>query len=380
MFHPPQLSNWIQIVSTKLPRLARRQAVGLATCSFGAMCAQSVGMSHVSSFLSELLEEKENTVRQRLRETVYDAADKRGEGRRELEVETYFAPLLRWIVEMWRQPDQLLVAGLDATTLGSRFTVLSVSVLLQHTAIPVAWAILPAGKPEKWRAHWERLLALLSDTTDGLTVLVAADRGLYAKWLYEDIQRLGWHPLLRLRAQGNCTLLETRDQLPLAELAQRVVGGWWQGRVRCFQDDASLEGTLLVLGEPEQQEAWLLLTDCAPETVSPSWYGLRMWIEEGFKACKTGALHWERTRMTNPRRAGRLWLVLALTVLLTLSTATTSPDPASPSPRLSSVKRGILRLLARAIRQTSLPSFALYASALPPSPLLEFTAALNTYP
>lgn len=368
------------MVSTKLPCLTRRQAVGLATYSFGAMCAQSVGMSHVSGFLSELLQQKENTVRQRLRETVYDAADKRGEGRQELEVETYFAFLLRWIVQMWRQPDQLLVVGLDATTLGSRFTVLSVSVLLQHTAIPVAWTLLPAGKPEKWRPHWERLLALLSDTTDGLTVLVAADRGLYAKWLYEDIQRLGWHPLLRLRVQGTCTLLETGQQWPLADLARLVGGGWWHGRVRCFQGDASLEGTLLVLGDPEQKEAWLLLTDCAPETVSPTWYGLRMWIEEGFKACKTGALHWERTRMTDPKRAARLWLVMALALLLSLSTAPASTQSTPEPRRLSLVKRGILRLLACAMRQELLSDLALHASTLPRCPALEFATALNTYP
>ena len=34
------------------------------------------------------------------------------------------------------------------------------------------------------------------------TVLVCADRGLYAKWRFERIVSLGWHPLLRINAQG----------------------------------------------------------------------------------------------------------------------------------------------------------------------------------
>ncbi|MGL4648217.1 MAG: transposase [Caldilineaceae bacterium] len=352
----------------------------MATYSFGASCTQSIGMSHVSSFVGELLGQSANTVRQRLRENLYDAADKRGRKRRDLKVEMCFAPLLGWIVKLWRQEDNLLMLALDASSLGSRFTVLSVSVLVQQTAIPVAWVIVREGEKGKWQPYWKQLLKHLAGVTGDLTVVVAADRGLYAKWLYEDIQALGWHPLLRLRAQGTCTVLDSGQELSLAELAQRVQGGYWHGRVRCFLGDASLEGTLLALGDPQQKEAWLLLTDCAPETVSPSWYGLRMWIEEGFKACKTGALHWERTRMTDPRRAARLWLVLALTLLFTLSTTPAPTKPSPTPPRLSCVKQGILRVLAWAIRQTSLPPFALYASSPPPSPVLEFCAALNTYP
>lgn len=32
----------------------------------------------------------------------------------------------------------------------------------------------------------------------GWTVLVLADRGLYAPWLFRRITRLGWHPFLRI--------------------------------------------------------------------------------------------------------------------------------------------------------------------------------------
>jgi hypothetical protein len=33
-------------------------------------------------------------------------------------------------------------------------------------------------------------------------VIVMADRGLYARWLYRRIVRLGWHPLLRVNTGG----------------------------------------------------------------------------------------------------------------------------------------------------------------------------------
>ena len=45
----------------------------------------------------------------------------------------------------------------------------------------------PAGlSAATWLARYRR------------TVLVLADRGLYARWLYHRIRRLGWHPFLRI--------------------------------------------------------------------------------------------------------------------------------------------------------------------------------------
>ena len=35
-----------------------------------------------------------------------------------------------------------------------------------------------------------------------MTVIVLADRGLYARWLFCRIRRLGWHSFLRVNAQG----------------------------------------------------------------------------------------------------------------------------------------------------------------------------------
>jgi len=36
----------------------------------------------------------------------------------------------------------------------------------------------------------------------GWKVIVLADRGLYAKWLFEAIVELKWHPFLRVNSQG----------------------------------------------------------------------------------------------------------------------------------------------------------------------------------
>jgi hypothetical protein len=46
---------------------------------------------------------------------------------------------------MWTSPRKCLALALDATTFKQRFTVLSISVLYQQRAIPVAWTIIPAN-------------------------------------------------------------------------------------------------------------------------------------------------------------------------------------------------------------------------------------------
>jgi len=93
----------------------------------------------------------------------------------------------------------------------------------------------------------------------------------------------------------------------------------------------------------------MLVTDLAPAEVSPTWYALRWWIETGFKALKTAGFHWERTRMVDPARAERLWLVMALSCLR-LATLSPTPEDAPVFPplpaRLSLFRRAFLSQLA----------------------------------
>ncbi|MBV9096021.1 MAG: hypothetical protein JO132_19475, partial [Streptosporangiaceae bacterium] len=80
------------------------------------------------------------------REWCYDAADKRGLSRRAVDVAICCAPLLGWVLRHWG--GTRLALALDATTLGNRFVVLTISVLYRGCAIPVAWTVLPAPPPD----------------------------------------------------------------------------------------------------------------------------------------------------------------------------------------------------------------------------------------
>jgi hypothetical protein len=211
--------------------------------------------------------------------------------------------------------------------------------------------------------------------------MVLADRGLYAKWLFDEIVLCGWHPQLRINDQGNVCLRTTGQRLKLSQLAQLCKEKQWQGEVICFSAKRRLRCTLLIVWNTTQQVPWLLVTDFPPFQATPSWYALRMWIEAGFKFLKSAAFHWERTRMKDPARAERLWLVIALAALrVALLAPPSNPLPAGSYPRLSLFKRGLIRQLAFLTLAHPLPFHSLCFNELPPSPLLEFLNLLNTFP
>ena len=138
----PRVPEWTTIIQTHVPHLTKPQATVLALWSLGMVLARSCALTAVSAFLATWLGRKEPAVRQQLREFCYEATAKRGTARCALAVEPCFVPLLTWVVDQW-EGTQLALA-LDATTLGSRFTVLALSVVYRGCAIPVAWTVLAA--------------------------------------------------------------------------------------------------------------------------------------------------------------------------------------------------------------------------------------------
>jgi hypothetical protein len=91
------------------------------------------------------------TIREQLRDWYRDARDKsgakRGRKRRSLEVTLCFAPLLGWVVAWTASTCHQLALAMDASTLGQRFTILSISVVVRGCAIPVAWRVVEARGP-----------------------------------------------------------------------------------------------------------------------------------------------------------------------------------------------------------------------------------------
>jgi hypothetical protein len=306
------LDAWTEQVVDAFPMLSRPQATVLALYSFGMFLAQRCGLNAVVAALVPLLGVGFLTLRSRLQEFYQPATAKSGTRRDELDVTTCFAPLLAWTLKGW--PSTRLALALDATSLGDRFTVLSISVVYRGSATPVAWKVLPANVAHPWKPEWLALLAAFSELVPpGWTVVVMTDRGLYARWLFRALVALGWHPLMRITGCGKFRKQGGRAGVPVGRLVPKR-GRRWQGRGTAFprKSEKRLECTLLARWDEGYDEPWFVLTDLAPEQAEGLWYGMRAWIEHGFKLLKSAGWQWQATRMTDCDRAARLWLVLAV--------------------------------------------------------------------
>jgi hypothetical protein len=380
-------------VSTAFAHLSKSQIWGLVLWSAGIALVGAAGITQISALLALVLEQKELTVFQRLREWYLDAEQKRGKKRREVEVTSCFAPLLRWIVRLWEAEKRQLVLTLDATSLAERWTVLSICVVIRSCAIPVAWKVLGGHEKGSWRPHWEGLLAALKDGTPAdWQVVVMADRGLYARWLFQAICACGWHPFLRInlgvkaRAVGEEAFDWISRWTPEPAMA-------WKGKVECFAGKASrLTCSLLMHWEAGHEHAWAVLTDLSPEQAEVSWYGMRTWAETGYKDFKRGLWGWHHSKMQSARCIERLWLAMAVAQLWTLSLGCQMeaqeqhagcgehlparhvgrqrrkrPVGQPPKRRLSCVVRGRLGLVAALFSASVLPCGKLLAQAWPES-------------
>jgi len=196
MRYPPECAAMERAMATHLSHLRPAQRRGLALWVYGAVLAGSACQNAVIAALLTI--GHWHTVRQHLREWLYDGVDKAAPCQTQVDVALCFAPLLRWLLSWW-QGDSLPVA-IDATLHGDRVTALVISVLYRGSAIPVAWHILPANQEGAWMSPVLRLLRQLAPAVpSGMTVLVLADRGLWSPRLWKRIRDLGWHPLLRVQ-------------------------------------------------------------------------------------------------------------------------------------------------------------------------------------
>jgi hypothetical protein len=82
------------------------------------------------------------------------------------------------------------------------------------------------------------------------------------------------------------------------------------------------------------------------------------WIEAGFKDRKRGGFRWEQTKMTDPQRVERLWLVMSIALLYLISVGLAT-DPGltlyQRGHQLSCLQRGWLAWLVHLITQRALP-------------------------
>ena len=177
-----------------------------------------------------------------------------------------------------------------------------------------------AREPGSWEPYWKELLECVKGVVPAdWTVIVLADRGLYAKWLYEQIVDLQWHPFLRINRGGKVRPVGEATFRWLSSLVPEV-GTAWSGQVDCFSEkEARLRCSVLARWDEGYSEPWLIVTDLPAEAANVVWYSMRSWIEASFKDSKRGGWQWHQTKMTDPQRAARLWVAIAVASLWAVS-------------------------------------------------------------
>ena len=381
------LKEWSKIVSARMPQLSIPEAMGLATWSFGMVMTRSSSLTQVANLIAQIEAEPFQTARSRLKDWYQPATAKKadaialrfpqralhqaGSHRASLEVKSCFVPLLSWVLDLLPPGQQQIALAMDATSIGERLVVLSINILLAGSGIPVAWAIVPGNTKGSWQPHWLELINHLhAAIPKHYTVIVTADspkgtlreRGLYADWLYQVIVGVGWHPFLRINHQGLFHRPGDRQWQPLEQVV-KAPGQNWSGRVTCFKTNP-LDCTLLARWDEGYQDPWLLLTDFSPVDADALWYGLRSTTECVYRDIKSDGWQWHNTRLTDPQRAERLWLAMAVATLwmVFLGGSAETADLESSHPiagkcfhtqmarQLSCFLRGLLTLLADLLR------------------------------
>jgi hypothetical protein len=167
-----------------------------ALWSFGGVLAQRCGQTSGAVGRAPLLGPRAATVRQRRREWCDAAQDQRGSHHRQaVDVETGCAPRLGGVLRWWAPGERQLMRALEATTRGTRLSVLALGVVSRGRAVPVAWAVVGATTPGAWRPHGERVLRRLpARVPANWCVVVVAARGRDAPGLFRAITARGWHP------------------------------------------------------------------------------------------------------------------------------------------------------------------------------------------
>ena len=334
-----------------------------ALYSFGAILADRCGLSSVVLMLVRVLGVGYSTIRSRLQEFYQPASAKSGTRRRETRRH-----------HLLRSPHRLGLEGMavEPTGLGPGCHQFGRPLHSPVDQYPLSRQRVPRGledhasqRPVPLETRVNPLLRLVQPLVPaGWTVIVMTDRGLYARWLFQEVVALGWHPLMRINRLSKFRKNRSRSSVPVTALVPKP-GQRWKGRGVAFPKKPCrrLDCTLFACWEVGHEEPWFILTDLEPDQSEGLWYAMRAWIEHGFKLLKSQGWQWQKSRMTDPDRAGRLWLVLAVATRYVLAVggeadASDADDQTRPLPPFASeTRRAVEQVAGRPTKEQSRNKF-----------------------
>jgi len=184
---------------------------------------------------------------------------------------------------------------MDFTDLGTKWTVLQVSIPFAGRALPLYRAVVSYTAPEEGRRELVRAaLAFLREHLPGefSRYVLVADRGFPGHWLVRELTQKGWAFALRVAQSGKLTHPEYLGTLAEA----REVPGWVGPTPRLFVKatlgrrgkgaDEWSEANVVLYAGAGQKDPWFLVTSLACGRAVVAMYRERMKIECEFRDLK----------------------------------------------------------------------------------------------
>ena len=240
--------------------------------------------------------------------------------------------LAQEIVQPWRGRPLILIldetpkpigGGLGVAKHGDALCWMQVSLAYRKRALPLACICyrtgqLPCSQPQ---LVLQLLEAVVRRIPCDCPVTLLADRGLCWVKIIDFCTQAGWHYVLRLQRQ---TAFRTHpnDNDPIrsvAKLAPRP-GSVFYGTGELFHAAGWRRCNVAAVWERRCKEPWLLVTDLPASYSRCRGYAKRVWCEQMHRDEKSSGLNFSASHVTDATHAHRLWLLIALALLLAIST------------------------------------------------------------
>lgn len=213
--------------------------------------------------------------------------------------------------------------ALDTTMLWNKYCMIHLSIICSGRAIPFLWSVkehksatigFEAYQPLLRKASW-----FLRNQSD---VMFLADRGFANQSLLTWLKERNWHYSIRIPSDTLIWGVHRWCACPVSKL--RTVRGEAKmyHQVRLWEQ--GIETVNLALAYPEKvAEPWAVITDETPTLQTLYQYGFRFRVEELFLDSKSGIFGLTDSRLRDPQKLNRLYLVVAIAILYSTIMGTT---------------------------------------------------------
>jgi hypothetical protein len=226
------------------------------------------------------------------------------------------------LLAAWSGRPLLLI--LDETPKGQTLRCMKLSVGYRRRAVPLAYRVYKPDRRGIDKLVLSMLKRLATRLPDHADVTFLADRGLCWPSLIDFCTSRGWHYVLRMQGvtrvrvtlpDGTTTERQAKELAPAKET-------FWAGSGRAFKNVGWRDVNLVATWEKRCKEPWLLVTDRPASYARCRGYAKRNWCEQMHRDEKSSGFRWGESRVETPAHAARLLLVIALAMLLAISTGT----------------------------------------------------------